>query len=276
MIFLNFDYLRPTTIEEACEAYTLMRNEGRTSLYYGGGTEIVTYCRTNRIQPGAVIDLKQIPACLELTVTETDVVLGAALPLNTIIEAHLYPLLSEAAAGIADHTVRNRITLGGNMAGRLPYRETLLPLLVADTSVQLASPRGQRSASLETLFDKRLLLEEGEFIVQVRIPKSMTIASSVYRRRTKQTRIDYPIASAAFLKHNGQIRMAIGGAYSVPVRNLEAEKRLHDADASHPERLPAIFDAIPLKLMEDQRATAVYRQMLLTQILQEALEILGR
>lgn len=276
MIFLNFDYLRPTTIEEACEAYAFMQKNGHNPLYYAGGTEVVSYCRTNRLQPGAVIDLKHIPECLELTTTEEDVVLGAALTLNTIIEANLYPLLSDTAGAIADHSLRNRVTLGGNMAGHLPYRETLLPLLVADASVQLAGPQGQRSVALEMLFDKHLQLENGEFIVQVHIPKSMTIAPSLYRRRTRQTRVAYPIASAAFLKHDGQIRMAIGGAYGAPVRNIEAEKRLNDHNASHLEHLPAILDAISLKLMDDQRASAVYRQMLLTQILQEALEILGK
>lgn len=276
MIFLNFDYFRPTTIEEACEVYAFMQKNGHSPQYYAGGAEIVTYCRTNQLQPGAVIDLKHIPACLELTITEEDVVLGAALTLNTIIEANLYPLLSDVAGAIADHSVRNRITLGGNMAGRLPYRETLLPLLIADASVQLAGPQGQRSVALESLFDKSLLLKEGEFIVQIRIPKSMTTAPGLYRRRTRQSRVAYPIASGSFLKHAGRLRMAIGGVYGFPVRSIEAEKRLNDPDASQLEHLPTILDAIPLKLLDDQRASAVYRQMLLTQILQEAFETLRK
>ena len=64
MIPFDFEYLRPESLEEAWGSYTLMQNHGLNPVYYAGGTEIVTYCRTHNIQPGAIIDLKHVPECL--------------------------------------------------------------------------------------------------------------------------------------------------------------------------------------------------------------------
>jgi CO/xanthine dehydrogenase FAD-binding subunit len=58
----------------------------------------------------------------------------------------------------------------------------------------------------------------------------LSSAPAYYRRKTKNSRIDYPIASAAFIKDGQQIRMAIGGVFHFPVRSLEAETVLNDLD----------------------------------------------
>jgi CO/xanthine dehydrogenase FAD-binding subunit len=85
-----------------------------------------------------VIDIKEISECRSAARQGEQVVLGAALSLNEVVDSKLFPLLSATCRRIADHTVRNRLTLGGNICGRLPYREAGLPLLVAGAQVEIA------------------------------------------------------------------------------------------------------------------------------------------
>ena len=59
---------------------------------------------------------------------------GACLTLNEAAGAGAIPAAGGGVCGVADHTVRNSITLGGNIAGRLPYREAVLPFLLADAT----------------------------------------------------------------------------------------------------------------------------------------------
>ena len=113
MIPFDFEYLRPESLTEAITSYQQLHQEGLQPIYYAGGTEIVTFCRAGKMRPDAVIDVKCIPECRILETDGDVVICGAALPLNAIIIWNGFPLLSEVAQAIADHTVRNRLTLGG-------------------------------------------------------------------------------------------------------------------------------------------------------------------
>lgn len=272
MIPFDLEYFCPDTLQEAADTYVQCRDNGLNPLYYAGGTEIVTFCRAHKIQPGALIDIKHIPECLELGECADELVFGAALSLNTIIECNAFPLLTRIAEAIADHTVRNRLTPGGNLAGRLPYRETALACLLSDATVQIAGPAGTRQMAFSELCQTRLLLEDGEFLVHIRVPKALSRAPWFYRRKTKYSRVDYPIASAAFLRHNGQMRMAIGGAFPCPVRASQTEAVLNDEHIPIAERPSKALEAIAFYANDDHRASSKYRVELLKNMIYEALE----
>jgi CO/xanthine dehydrogenase FAD-binding subunit len=149
MIPFEIVYRRPQTIDEAVAAW-LSLPEG--SVFYSGGTEIVTGSRTGTYRPEAIIDVKGLPECRARGLRDSQregqragtgyqaLYFGSALSLNELVLDPSFPLLSVAVRKIADHSVRNRITLGGNVAGRLPYREALLPFLAADGVAHLAGP----------------------------------------------------------------------------------------------------------------------------------------
>jgi xanthine dehydrogenase FAD-binding subunit len=256
-------------------AYVQCRDNGLNPMYYAGGTEIVTFCRAHKIQPGALIDIKHIPECLEMGERADELVFGSAFSLNAIIERNVFPLLSRIAEGIADHTVRNRLTLGGNLAGRLPYRETALACLLSDAIAQIAGPVGTREIAFSELCQTRLLLEDGEFLAHIRVSKALSRAPWFFRRKTASSRVDYPIVSAAFLQRDGNIRMAVGGAFFFPVRASQAEAVLNDTNISLAERPAKVLEAIAFHANDDFRASSEYRFELLKNMLHEALEWSG-
>jgi CO/xanthine dehydrogenase FAD-binding subunit len=272
MIPFDLIYAKPESVEEAVDAFMDFERKGKSPLYYAGGTEIVTFCRKGLITPGAVIDLKGIPQCLEMKEIEQDIILGSALTLNEVIEGGLFPLLSEAGSAIADHTVRNQITLGGNITGRLPYREGILPMLVAEAAVECAGPDGGRTIIVDVSYNGKLSLAAGEFVVRFTVKKSFASTPYFYRRKTQYTRVDYPLVTGCFLKKDGAIRMALSGACSFPVRSKGAEEIINDYTLDLETKPDEVVKAIHVPIKDDFRATSGYRRMLLKDMIGQALK----
>ncbi|MFW5643975.1 MAG: FAD binding domain-containing protein, partial [Alkalispirochaeta sp.] len=161
MISFDVDYVQAATVAEAIAAWSEATAEGKTPRYFGGGTEIVTMARDNKLTADVVIDYKRVPETrsgrAERAAPGGDrdgtgvgpaapadplapARFGSALRLNEIADTGAFALLGYCAAGVADRTVRNSITLGGNIAGMLPYREAVLPFLLLDGTVTTAAP----------------------------------------------------------------------------------------------------------------------------------------
>lgn len=273
MIPFNFLYHRPDTLQEAVEAYAQADRDGLNPAYLAGATEITTFCRMGRMKPGALVDIKRIPECRARGDDGKELLFGAALTLNELIEDNAFPLLRQACV-IVDHTVRNRLTLGGNIAGMLPYRETALPLLLADAKVRVVGPAGERTVPLAEVFSQQLRLAPGELLAQVRVSKAMASRPSYYRRRVRKGRFDYPLVTTCFLRTNGALRMAVSGAHGFPLRSLEAENVLNDGTIPLAKRPAAVVAAIPHTILDDMRASSAYRRMLFEKCVGEAVAAL--
>jgi CO/xanthine dehydrogenase FAD-binding subunit len=270
MIPFNLDYHRPGNLAEAVEAYARAQKDGLKPAYLAGATEITTFCRMGKLKPGALVDIKRIPECRVRGEEGNELLFGAALTLNEVIEGDAFPLLRQASV-LVDHSVRNRLTLGGNVAGMLPYRETVLPLLLADAAVRLVGPAGERIVRLAEVFSEQLLLQPGEMLAQIRVPKGMASHPWYYRRRVRKGRFDYPLVTTCFLQVDGAVRMAVSGAFGFPLRCPEAEKVLNDGTIPLTRRPAAVVAAIPHTIVEDLRASAAYRRMLFEKSVSEAL-----
>ncbi len=271
MIPFDFTYSVPESVEEAVSSWFSSEQRGENPVYYSGGTEIITLCREQKIEPHAVIDIKHIPECLKINETE-DYYYGAALTLNTITEKTSLSLFSAVLSRIADNTIRNKLTLGGNIMGRLPYREAVLPLLLFDAHAVIAGKEGIRSQPLSVVFDKRLLLGKGELLLGITFPAKTDAAHWVFTRKEKNGRIDYPILSVCFIKENDSIKMAVSGAFAYPLRNPEAENILNRQTLSPLQRAEKVTDYFADYYKTDFRSSAAYRKHLLKGAITEALE----
>jgi len=216
MIHFDFDYCKAESIEEALSAYNTFKAEGKSPLYYSGGTEIVTFCRGGQIKPDVLIDIKSIPECRVFDVKKDTAVFGSALALSEIVDANVFPLLADVSRGVADRTVRNRITLGGNICGRLPYREAVLPFLLCGGKALVAGEGSMRWLPVKELFDKKLKIGPGELLVQLEVPKEALSFPFGVVRRTQGERVSYPIITLAGIMAEGNVRIALTGAFGYP------------------------------------------------------------
>ncbi|TDF98022.1 FAD binding domain-containing protein [Paenibacillus piri] len=270
MIPFDFDYYKPSTVRKAVELFQHLQARGKKPLYFSGGTEIITWARRNSIQPGAVIDLKYIPECGVIEFQKDILILGSCVPLTVLSATNPFPLLSETAQGVADQTARNQITLGGNICGKIHYREAVLPLLLADSRMVLAGAKGIREASIHDIFLRQIRLESGEFLVQIMTDREYVSSPFVHYKKRQIGGVGYPLVTMAALKKNNRIRAAYSGVCAFPFRSVPMEQSLNDTTIPIAERIEQAAGRLPAPVLTDAEGSAAYREYVLKQTMAEA------
>jgi CO/xanthine dehydrogenase FAD-binding subunit len=274
MIPFDFEYYRPDTIKEAVDAFGELDALGKHPVYYGGGSELISMARIGNQKFGAVIDIKGIP---EAGVLETDgehLHLGAALTLSEITESKKFPLMEKAAGRVADHTMQCKITLGGNIAGTIMYRETVLPLLLAEAKLTIAGPYGIHEYEISSLFHERLTLQEGEFLVKASVAEAFVKAPYFHFKKTKNEKIDYPLVTTAGCKTGGLLRIAFSGLAAYPFRDSEVERILNDGKLNNEEKAETIAASLSGIMMTDTNGSAEYRSYVLKNTVLNVLQVM--
>ncbi|WHY71020.1 FAD binding domain-containing protein [Fictibacillus enclensis] len=270
MLPYDFDYYLPKTVEEGVRLFQQLEREGKIPVYYSGGTEIITLGRLNLVETNAVIDIKAIGECKELTVKDQRLIVGSALSLTAVEEKNVFPLLSKAASGVADHTARNKITVGGNICGQIFYREAVLPFLLTDSHVVIAGKNGLRQTPIHQLFKRNLKLQKGEFLVQLHTDRRFLTMPYVCVKRRQQWDTGYPLITVAVLKKENETRIAISGLCPFPFRAFEMEKAIQQVGPLG-DRIQEALRHVPQPVLDDVEGSSGYRVFVLEQMLQDLL-----
>ena len=278
MIPFDFAYYKPVTKQEAVDLFYELNAEDKQPMYYAGGTEIISFARLNSIFTKAVIDIKAIPECNVLEFDRNSLIIGGAVTLTKIQEVNYFPLLSQAGGRVADHTTRGKITLGGNMLSRLPYREAILPLLAAESEIITLGRDGEKRQKINNLYQETLQLEPGELLLQVVTEKTSVEAPCLSLKKTSQgdvsypqNKIGYPLMSLAALRKESRIRIAISGLCAYPFRSKELENALNEEE-SPDNRVQTALGCLPSGIVEDMEGSASYREYIFKDMLSQVLE----
>lgn len=267
MIPFNFDYFKPDTVEEALKTYSSEWKLGKKVVYFSGGTEVITFSRGGKMTADTVIDLKGIPECNVLEVRGEDLVIGSAVTLNRLIESNLFPLLTEAARSIADHTSRNKITIGGNLMSKLGYRETILPLLITDALSIVNGPKGADIVQVDKLATAEL--KEGQFLTQIKVAASNVNLPYIHLKQTRSSKIGYPIVSLAAVRKEDRVRISFSGVNENPFRSAVVEGALNDATIDKKQRIEKAIAKLPTNIKDDFVASKDFRRFILIKLLTE-------
>ncbi len=275
MISFDFAYYRPTSIEEAIGQFQDLRSQQKMVIYYGGGTEFISRARRDELHVDAVIDLKYIPDCNLLKKDQDQIIFGSMNTLTEVADSEFFPLLSKVVKLIATQTERNKITIGGNISSYLPYREALMPFLLADSQVVIAGKEGLKTARVVDVYKNGIQLKEDEFIVQIITDQKFTKYPYFNHKQTKQSKVNYPIVSLAALQIDDQIHVACSGVCHFPFRLKGIETELNDSSAEKAEKINNVISFLPAPLLDDLQASAPYREFVLKNVLTEMLEKIG-
>lgn len=275
MIPYNFEYYQPVNALEAVRLFQDLALQGKEPLYYSGGTEIITMGRIHLLQPRALIDIKTIPECTALAAHDQKLILGSALSLSRLHDSRAFPLLGEAAAGVADRTSRNKITLGGNICSHLMYREVVLPLLLTDSEVRIAGPAGWKQVSIHQVFNGQLRLEKGEFLVQSITDSSYIRMPYASVKKRKVSAIGYPLVTITAIQTNSMIRVAFSGVCAFPFRSPMMEDALNRREIPLKLRIDQALVHLPAPLLDDINGSAAYREWVLKNTLLDTIRLLG-
>jgi len=201
-----------------------------------GGTDVgVELNKFGRHYP-IMISLEHVAELGRLEETEAGLELGSALTLSEL-EGRLRgraPLLETMLRAFAARQIRNRATLGGNLATASPVGDLAPPLLAGDAQLTLVSSAGARTVPLHAFFTgyRATVLRPGELIRSVTLPRAEPGQLEAVHKVGKRGADDISTVAAAFsvgLGRDGSVRsarLAYGGVAATPVRAFEVERTL--------------------------------------------------
>lgn len=274
MIGFNFDYYECDTIEEAVNLFARLSLVGKRVLYFSGGTEIITFADRDTIQFDAVIAINKIPELKVFTLDNDFLYIGAANILSFIADTHIFPLLSESCPFVADHTSRNKITIGGNLCGEIPYKNAVLPFFISDTTVIIANQQGVRNEPFLEVYNNGLHLQSGDLIIQFAVPKKNLNVPYYTKKVRKIGEFGYPLIGLSLVKDNGKINAAFSAVCKNAFRSFRVENALNDYTVPLRTRVDRAIENIPCRIESNIQGSAPYRKFVLKQQLIEALTLL--
>jgi xanthine dehydrogenase small subunit len=258
-------FSRPTTVQQCL---SILADDPDARLI-SGGTDLVVESNLRARRWPHLVSVEAIAELREFSESASSVTIGAALPLNEIAlhwrnapEVFLCWLRL-----FASPPLRNRATLGGNLATASPIGDGAPLLLALDAKVRVISQRGKRTIPLASFFInyRRTELAPGELIAAIEIPQPLPEFVRFYKVAKRRMDDISTVAAAMAMDWDasGRIsraRFAFGGVAAVPLRATLAEEaitgRRWNDDAV--ERAQAALDRT-LAPISDHRGSADYR-----------------
>ncbi|WP_428422768.1 FAD binding domain-containing protein [Methylibium sp.] len=233
MIPPTFDYHAPTSVADALK---LMGQLGSDAKLLAGGHSLLPMMKLRFAQPAHLIDLNRIDSLRGIREDGGTIVIGAMTVENDLIESKILqakmPLLPEAARLIADPQVRNRGTIGGDVAHGDPGNDHPALMLAVDATFVLQGPKGQRQVKAEGFFHGTYMTElaEDEILVEIRIPAFAAKTGYAYEKLKRKTG-DWATAGAAVVlrmsaEKVSSVRIALTNVAPTAVRVPAAEATL--------------------------------------------------
>lgn len=291
----EFDYHKAGSVAEAIE---LLGSQAAARLL-AGGHSLLPLLRLRLARPAALIDIGGLADLKGINVQGDAVRIGALTTHGEIAAshamAHANPLMAEVAGGIGDPQVRNRGTIGGNIAHADPASDWGTVLTALEASVEVQGPNGSRSIPAGIFFVAPFAtaLAENEIITAVTVPtlvrhdqdaghgpghehnhgghehSSTAIHGEVgeYAKMAHPASF-YPVVGAAVIVNVengrcGNARIALGGLVPTPVRAPSVEAALAGQELTAANITAAVAnldDDLGYDIIGDIYASADYRR----------------
>jgi carbon-monoxide dehydrogenase medium subunit len=252
MIPSAFDYHAPASLPEAI---ALLSRLGDSAKVISGGQSLLPLLKLRLGTADHLVDIGRIPGLEYLREEGGFLRIGgrtreALLERSEVVRAR-YPVLLDTAKVIADPLVRNRATVGGNLAHGDPANDHPATMLALRAQVVAQGPGGERVIPIDQFFVGLFTtaLSPGEILTEIRIPIPPNHSGGAYVKLERKVG-DYATAAAAAqvtLDAAGgfsQVGLALTNAGPVPARAAAAEqylvgKRANDASIAEAARRAA-------------------------------------
>jgi carbon-monoxide dehydrogenase medium subunit len=279
MIPPGFDYHAPRSVGDAIQ---LLGSLGGDAKLLAGGHSLLPMMKLRFAQPAHLIDLNRIDALRGIREDGATVVIGAMTVENELIDSPVLrekvPLLPEAARQIGDPQVRNRGTIGGDIAHGDPGNDHPALSIALDAVFVLEGPKGRREVKADGFFQGTYVTDmaEDEILVEIRVPALGPKTGYAYEKLKRKTGDWATAAAAVVLRMDGgnvsHARIALTNVAPTALRAADAEaallgKPLTDATiADAAARAMAICDPA-----EDLRGDRDYKTAMAGQMVKRAI-----
>src|SRR5437588_3541954 len=280
-----FDYVRPSTLAEACE---LLAGDEDARLIAGGQT-LVPMLAMRLARPAKLIDIMRLP---ELGgIRQEDGADGAVVVGATTRQAQAgrdpvvrlsVPMLARVLPWVGHPPTRNRGTVGGSIANADPSAEIPLVAVTLGADIVLSTTAGPTSMPADDFFIGPMLtsIGQGECVSAIRFPvwPHRRIGTGFFEISARRSDFAFVAAAAQVaLDDDGscvEIALGVGGVGDRPLRldtsSLVGTKLDPASVADTVKAASGDLDA-----MSDLHASAAYRRRVAVTLCLRALEQAG-
>ena len=288
MIPASFDYHAPASL---ADAIALLQQHGDQAKVLSGGQSLLPLLKLRLGAAEHLVDIGRIPGLEYIREDGGFLRIGGRTRESMLERSDLikskYRILYDTALVIADPLVRNRATVGGNLAHADPANDHPATMLALGAEVVATGPRGERTIPIADFFTGifSTALAPDEILTEIRIPAPPPKSGGAYVKLERKVG-DFATAAAAAqvtLGAGGEVeRAGIGltAAGPMPIKAAEAERFLlnkqpDSATVAEAARLAAVA-AAPTA---DRRGSVEYKRemarVLTTRALTRAIERAG-
>lgn len=268
-------YYRPSNLKEAL-ALTSQNN----ARIVAGGTDLMVQLEKGLDTPETLVDISLLPLhditwdankeCLTVGALCT----MADLANNPHVVEHA-PLLAQAAAVVGAPSIRNRATIGGNLANASPAADGACALMALDAKLEIASIHTTRTIPIHEFFlgPRHTVLQPGEILTAVHIPSprnphAVRVLSHWFKAGNRRAQVISMVAFAGrtLLDANDRVlscRIAVASVAPRPLRLTHVEERLY-GETLTPDLIEIASSMAQAEInpISDVRASAEYRRHL--------------
>jgi carbon-monoxide dehydrogenase medium subunit len=273
----EFDYVRANSVQEVVS----LLQEREDPKLLAGGHSLIPLLKLRTTGAATLIDIGRVDELKGVQRFNGTVRVGPLSTHNEIAALDELPsALTEAAANIGDRQVRNRGTVGGNIAHADPASDLPTVMTALGAAFRCTGPRGERTITAGDFFGGwfATALGEHEVLTGLFIPARHPDTGTAYAKMPHPAS-GYAIlgAAAALTVVSGRCTsagVAVGGLTPKAMRAPSVEAalvgRALDADA-FAKASKAVLDDLGDDLIGDSFASAEYRKAVLPVYVERAL-----
>jgi carbon-monoxide dehydrogenase medium subunit len=266
-----FDFYQPTTLAEASR---LLTDNGPGGRFLAGGTDLVIAMKEKGLLPRYIVDLKRVPGLNGIRQnTDGSLSIGALTTMYTIETSPVikkkYPFLAQSAAEVGSIQIRNRATVGGNMANATPSADVAPSLIALNATARIASVGGERTLPMEDFFrgPGQNAMNADEILTEITIPKTLPQLVGEYIKFSPRDMMDLAYIGVAVAytfssdtKCSG-VRIVLGAVAPTPIRAKNSEALLEGSFLTEELAIQVGDEAArESKPISDVRSSADYRR----------------
>ncbi len=282
MTLPHFEYLSPTTVEEASQ---MLSEKAPGARVMAGGTDLLVKMRLGHIKPTAVIGLKGIKNLDRINFDKREGLTLGATALLADVASHPdilkhYPAIAYAAQSTATVQVRNMATVVANLCNAAPSADNAPTLMAMGAEAHVFSGRGRRRIPLDRFFKGpgQTALEPDELVTSLVVPLPPPHSGTSYQHISPRGKVDISaVAVGVMVLLEGRVckdaKIVLGAVAPCPMRAKKAEALVRGEKITPALAAEAGIQASKgARPITDMRASADYRRRMVEVLTKRAIE----
>lgn len=232
------EVLLPNTVEEA----KMLLSQKKNIKLLAGGTDLLLGLNRGEVKAEYLIDLSKIHSIKGIKNFEHHIIIGCMTSFTDVKNSSLinekFSALADCANMMGSPQIRNRATLGGNVANAAASADVVPCLLAMDAAFHIESDKGKRLVRCKDYFNEyeKNKVKENEILTEIIINKK-SAATGFYKLGKRNALAISRLCAAVGLEVQNNIiknfTLALGAVGRFPFRVSEVEAFLKERPVSY-------------------------------------------